>query len=710
MTELVSAQSAGGSLLLLNGRQQSAAYNGIGRLRRGNGNCTATLLKVASEAPPGAPAYVLTAGHCIEEQADPNAVYANRPEEGFEFVLNWFIDSQQQQRVIPVRRVTYSTMKGQDLAILELAASHDELAAAGFRALEIAATGPANGIEVEAVHAPVSNVPEDERFLRISTCRLEGTANLVEYHWFFYDTWKNRCADIWGGSSGSPLLDRGTGQILAVTNTTTSGPSARGGNWDCFAGRPCEVTRDGARVVESMNYAIPVHGLRQCFNAAGVFSLNQRSCPLDPGLQWSVNGWPGRIVRNPDRDGRPVPANLTLSGNTYQFFRYKIGPEGRIDCRDIAGYSNVFSIKESNRINQNLPQGPGRQYACILGGNSPTYDATWQDPRFATMLFTTVDLEPPAGYADLLNFDQSDGLYSFRLLISNPDISNYRFKLGPASEIDCASPRDYVTYRRTPLEAPVSPVHRMCVIPADEVGNEGAVVEYLFSDPQIFPNGFRHPGTGAPGPVAPGQIVSIEGIGFNGRITVQIKDSTGRSLAVPIQSSDRHNLVVRIPRETAIGAASVEVTREDGRSTSRSVRVEPVSPGIFRVRAGGLRVAVGNLVRLAGGLQTRIATANCQPDGVTCAANRIPTGSPADAMALELLGTGMRAIDAPERLGVTLNGLALKVRSVVPYAGLDGAEQIDLDLPRDFRTSAYGLLEFYLDGKPFSSAVIFFEQ
>ncbi len=78
----LASQSPGGSLLLLNGEQQNQAYSGVGRLRRGNGNCTAAFLKPAATVPSTAPAYALTAGHCIEDKSDPNA-----PHEAFRLNL-----------------------------------------------------------------------------------------------------------------------------------------------------------------------------------------------------------------------------------------------------------------------------------------------------------------------------------------------------------------------------------------------------------------------------------------------------------------------------------------------------------------------------------------------------------------------------------------------------------------------------------------------
>jgi uncharacterized protein (TIGR03437 family) len=701
-TATLLAQSPGGSLLLLEREGGSDAYRAVGRFRKGDYNCTGVFFKQSANPSQSAPAYVLTNGHCFQEQAEPNGIAVDRDADGFVFIPAYFIDTKSTHRIIPVRRIAYSTMKGTDLTVAELSVTYGELLSSGIQPLEIASAIPAAGVAVESIGAPVNSIPDDEGFLRIAACRITGRTNLLEFHWFFNDTIAHDCADIWGGSSGSPLLLRSTRQIIGLTNTTTStSADQRGGNWDCFAGRPCEVTSTGTRVLERMNYVVPVQGVTNCFDSNDRFTLAQAGCALDPGQPVRLEGGPGRVTAPTTPDGAPVRWAVTVSG--VRFFRFKTGLAFMTDCRSPEGYG---PIQAAGLITNTLPTEMGRYNLCVLGGPTAEDGPGWQPARFASRIFTSVDREPPVSRPEILNFSEDAGEFSFRLQIQNPDLSGYLIKDGGEATTNCATRDGYVTYRRTPIFLPVSPPQKLCIIPYDEARIEGIPVEYRFGGVQIFPYGIRNAASDLPGPLGPGSVVSIQGVGFQGA-RVSLRDSAGVIHRLELFSATPHRLVALLPATVAPGAGSVEVVRPNGSTATAAVTVAPF-PGLFRVDASGFRIAVANVVRAtAAGTQSREATASCEPFFGTCKTNRIAPARPGERVFLELFGTGVRGA---RDLRVTLNGIPLRVTYAGEQGQFAGLDQINVELPDAYRTSAFAFVEYYTGDERIGAAVLQFRQ
>src|SRR6185295_1091209 len=108
----------GGPSALLPYLSGASPYSGVGRYE-GRATCTAFLLDTGVPADGStAPAYALTSGHC-PAQTGSNDVVIDSPGVG-RVIFNYFIDSERTQLPVAVARTAYSTMKGRDLAVLEL--------------------------------------------------------------------------------------------------------------------------------------------------------------------------------------------------------------------------------------------------------------------------------------------------------------------------------------------------------------------------------------------------------------------------------------------------------------------------------------------------------------------------------------------------------------------------------------------------------------
>ena len=176
----------------------------------------------------------MTSRHCIDW--DANAVIFDRPlpplpapgEGIYGMTFGYFVDTQDRQLSVATRRVAYSTVKGVDVAVVELDATAGQLTAAGYRPLEISTEAAEPGEPVAVVGAPSFGVA-GPKFLRLGSCTVGKRVNLIEFIWHWWDFYPSDCPDIRGGSSGSPMISGRSGKVVAVVSTGTEEAYARGG-------------------------------------------------------------------------------------------------------------------------------------------------------------------------------------------------------------------------------------------------------------------------------------------------------------------------------------------------------------------------------------------------------------------------------------------------------------------------------------------------
>ncbi|KYF61315.1 hypothetical protein BE11_45075, partial [Sorangium cellulosum] len=469
----------GGSELLRGLDEESAPLRAVGRINGGlgSGACTAFLIDPAGR--PDAPAHVLTNAHCTHDwavEAAANAVHvdtAATPE--LQMIFNYFSDTADAQVVVPAKTIRYATMKGTDLAVVELDTTVGALAERGVVALGLSAAAPPPGAPVSVVGAPQLDV----EFLRRARCSEEGTFDIVELRWHWFGAHRNRCADIANGSSGSPVLDDAQ-RVYAIVNTTTLGSPPDG---DCFLGRPCEIDAPPGVSAEGASYAVDVTGLGACFGGDGRFALDLEGCPLDAGRALDVLTYP--VPRQRPSDPTTGATNtwaVTLGERgALGFFRYKLGRAGEVDCRRQEGYSAPIKVVAQDLSALSLPEGEGVHLLCVVAGPTATPDEAWQPLSFPTVVLTTIDTTPPTRRPELSRGgDAVEGMH-VEPIFSNPEHADFEYRFGPPETTDCDDPAaEWQRYRRFPifLEPGELPA-RFCVRPTDWAGNVGEPFDYL---------------------------------------------------------------------------------------------------------------------------------------------------------------------------------------------------------------------------------------
>ncbi len=258
----------------------SKAFNGVGLVDMGRGGgCTGTFLDTGALA--NAPAYVLSNGHCVGPKLmGPGDILVDQPASpGMNFRFNYFVDAGKNVRMVPIRRVVYATMHHTDIAIFELDATYAQLVSEGFVPHVIAAADPVAGTQVEMVGVPQNGVRRATRFVRRSTCRVGDRTNLKEGDYTFSGAFRHWCSSV-GGSSGSPVIARQSGEIVAINNTGVDDSALAAP--ECSIDRPCEVAPDGSVTTDvKTNYAQKTSNIPTCVDRSGIFGVKVPGCRLE---------------------------------------------------------------------------------------------------------------------------------------------------------------------------------------------------------------------------------------------------------------------------------------------------------------------------------------------------------------------------------------------------------------------------------------------
>jgi hypothetical protein len=229
-------------------------------------NCSASLVRFPSSVSSDR-AMMLTNGHCYEGGfLDDGEVLQNKASTRAGTLLSSTGASLGRVRA---DRVLYATMTGTDVTLYRLSSTFATLTSSyGATALTIAAGHPVDGSTMA--------IPSSY-WKRIWNCSINGfVGTLKEADWTWHDSvrYSTGCDTI-AGTSGSPIVDTASGQLVGINNT---------GNEDggsCTLDNPCEVAADGTvTVIEGQSYGQETYWFDTCVSSTRTIDLSVAGCLL----------------------------------------------------------------------------------------------------------------------------------------------------------------------------------------------------------------------------------------------------------------------------------------------------------------------------------------------------------------------------------------------------------------------------------------------
>ena len=229
-------------------------------------NCSASLVRYPTSAS-GDRAMMLTNGHCYEGGfLSAGQVLQNRTSSRSGTLLN---ASGRSLGTVRADRVLYATMTGTDVTLYRLTSTYATLSSRyGATALTISASRAPAGASIA--------IPSSY-WKRIWNCKIDSfVTTLREGEWTWHDSirYDVNCDTI-HGTSGSPIVNASTGQIVGINNT---------GNDDgemCTLNNPCEVDANGVtHAYLGQSYGQETYWFTTCLTSSRTIDLTISGCLL----------------------------------------------------------------------------------------------------------------------------------------------------------------------------------------------------------------------------------------------------------------------------------------------------------------------------------------------------------------------------------------------------------------------------------------------
>jgi V8-like Glu-specific endopeptidase len=244
-------------------RNLSYHFDGIVALS----NCSGSLIRF-EKSQAGDQAMILTNGHCYDRgMPRPNTFAYHVPSDN---TFGLFDDQAQGKGTLHATEAIYSTMTGTDITIYKLKETYQQ----------IETTFNAHPLLLSSKH-PVAATPIEiisGYWRRGYSCKIDNFVNtLKEATWTFQDSlrYSRPGCEIIGGTSGSPVLEAGTRNVIGINNTINE----NGGR--CTMDNPCEVDKNGnVTATQGVGYGQETYQIYTCVNSANQFDLATPGCAL----------------------------------------------------------------------------------------------------------------------------------------------------------------------------------------------------------------------------------------------------------------------------------------------------------------------------------------------------------------------------------------------------------------------------------------------
>ncbi|RJX76282.1 serine protease [Pseudomonas sp. LS-2] len=418
-----------------------AHWRAVGRLQMtdptSQSRCTAALIDSRDRISGlSGPAYILTSGHCVSKHS---LNFTNDLPVTGHIDFDYFLGNTQNTERYALKKVIRATMRGTDLALIELDSPLQALLEKGIEPLALSGQAPVAGMDLMIVGAPSGH--EEAPGLRLALCAYQAQEDLVEDVYVFRRFLKHRCAGVAAGSSGSPVLDRQTNRIVAVLSTSTT--NAREEN-RCQDNAPCEIKNGQPVWSPETQYSSPAIDLKTCFSQ-GHFNPLDTECVLYPTLHMTLGDTysPKTYSRiTLDEQGNAVAPRWSwpFSLDT-ALYRYKAARSPSA-CESPHGYSGVLDATQA-LIDEQLQADPGMHLLCIVGVGSATQPPEWAVMNKPVIVAMEVVPPGPTRMPELMIERLTEGGYAVRPYRSRPSLWVYTFKSGAPETTQCDDPEGY---------------------------------------------------------------------------------------------------------------------------------------------------------------------------------------------------------------------------------------------------------------------------
>ncbi len=229
-------------------------------------NCSASLVRYPSSVDTDR-AMMLTNGHCYEGGfLSAGQVLVDRASSRSGSLLN---GSGTAVATVRAERLLYATMTGTDVALYRLNQAIATIRTnTGISPLTISSIHPGNGISFFIPSGFLS---------RIWNCTINGfVPTLREDQWTWHDSirYSSGCT-VAHGSSGSPLVNTSSGEVVGINNTNNDNGQM------CTLNNPCEVQSDGTTTATlGQSYGQQTYWFTTCLTSSRTIDLNLSGCLL----------------------------------------------------------------------------------------------------------------------------------------------------------------------------------------------------------------------------------------------------------------------------------------------------------------------------------------------------------------------------------------------------------------------------------------------
>lgn len=232
-------------------------------------SCSASVIRTRSSQPADR-ALLLTNGHCAEPLPPRGKALNARPAESI-VTINGAAGNAIART--STTQLMYATLTGTDVAVYRLASTYAQLAESGVRVLSLSHSGPEVGDRLSLLSGTYQTSFSCQVAAIVPTLREAGyqQRDAIRYG-------RGAACEPGPGTSGSPLVDARTGEVVAIHNTHNVGDGRR-----CSRDNPCEVDPSGTiTAVKRRGYAQQTAGLAQCIVAGSRLDLSNPGCQLRP--------------------------------------------------------------------------------------------------------------------------------------------------------------------------------------------------------------------------------------------------------------------------------------------------------------------------------------------------------------------------------------------------------------------------------------------